>query len=112
MLNVLYSMIAMLAGISVCLIGAAIPIIRLAGMEPARTVPLAARLAVSHHHRDDRPTYFPSRLEWTHSGPQVTPVDWKGSSDLRSTVDANAMVLFPAGERAFAAGESVDVFPW
>jgi molybdopterin molybdotransferase len=85
---------------------------QLAGIEPARPVPLSARLAVSHHHRDDRPTYFPSRLEWTPGGPQVTPVAWKGSSDLRSTVDANAMVLFPAGERAFAAGQSVDVFPW
>ncbi len=34
MLNVLFSFIAMLAGISVCLIGAAIPVIRLARLEP------------------------------------------------------------------------------
>lgn len=33
-LNVLFSIIAMLIGISVCLIGAAIPVIRLAGLEP------------------------------------------------------------------------------
>jgi molybdopterin molybdotransferase len=85
---------------------------RLAGIEPARPVPVAARMAVSHHHREERPTYFPSRLDWTPSGPQVTPVDWKGSSDLRSTVDANAMTYFPPGERAFAAGEMVDAYPW
>jgi molybdopterin molybdotransferase len=85
---------------------------RLAGIEPARPVPVAARMAISHHHRDERPTYFPSRLEASQSGPQVTPVDWKGSSDLRSTVDANAMTFFPAGEREFAAGEIVDVYPW
>jgi len=34
LLNILYSVIAMLAGISVCLIGAAIPVIRLARLEP------------------------------------------------------------------------------
>ena len=34
LLNVFYSFIAMLIGITVCLIGAAIPVIRLAGMEP------------------------------------------------------------------------------
>jgi molybdopterin molybdotransferase len=85
---------------------------RLAGIEPSRPVPVAARMAVPHRHRDERPTYYPSRLEANQGGPQVTPVDWKGSSDLRSTVDANAMTFFPAGERAFAAGEIVDVFPW
>ena len=34
LLNVIYSVIAMLVGISVCLVGAAIPVIRLARMEP------------------------------------------------------------------------------
>lgn len=34
LLNVIYSIIAMFAGIAVCLIGAAIPVIRLARMEP------------------------------------------------------------------------------
>jgi len=33
-LNILFSILAMLAGISVCLIGAAIPVIRLASLEP------------------------------------------------------------------------------
>ena len=85
---------------------------RLAGIEPARPGCVTARMAVSHEHRDERSTYFPSRLEWTPDGPQVTPVEWKGSSDLRSTVDANAMVLFPAGDRTYTAGECVDVYPW
>lgn len=38
MLNVLYSIIAMLVGIGVCLIGAAIPVIRLARMEPLQAI--------------------------------------------------------------------------
>ncbi len=33
-LNILFSLLAMLAGISVCLVGAAIPVIRLANLEP------------------------------------------------------------------------------
>jgi putative ABC transport system permease protein len=38
MLNVLYSIIAMLVGIGVCLIGAAIPVIRLARLEPLQAI--------------------------------------------------------------------------
>ncbi|MCL7486572.1 MAG: ABC transporter permease [Desulfobulbaceae bacterium] len=38
MLNVMYSIIAMLVGIGVCLIGAAIPVIRLARMEPLQAI--------------------------------------------------------------------------
>lgn len=34
LLNLLYSLVAMLAGVAVCLAGAAIPVIRLAGLEP------------------------------------------------------------------------------
>jgi ABC-type antimicrobial peptide transport system permease subunit len=33
-LNIMFSVLAMLAGVTVCLIGAAIPVIRLANLEP------------------------------------------------------------------------------
>jgi molybdopterin molybdotransferase len=85
---------------------------RLRGVEPARAQPLTAELACEHRHRDERPTFFPSRLAWDGRKAVVTPLDWKGSADLRSTVDANAMTLFPAGERSYAAGEQVSVYPW
>lgn len=85
---------------------------RLRGLEPARPVPLTAELACEHHHQDDRPTYFPSRLVYKGQRLRVTPIDWKGSADLRSTVDANAMTLFPAGERNYTAGDTVSVYPW
>ncbi|MFO1093674.1 MAG: molybdopterin-binding protein [Planctomycetaceae bacterium] len=84
----------------------------LSGRAPARPASLAARLAVPHVHNDERPTFVPSQLETTSDGPRVTPVRWKGSSDLRSTVAANAMTLFPAGAREYAAGERVQVYPW
>jgi molybdopterin biosynthesis enzyme len=82
------------------------------GCEPALPQPVTATLTVEHPYREDRPTYFPSRLEWTAEGAIVTPVNWHGSSDLRSTVEANAMTLFPAGERTCAKGERVEVFAW
>ncbi len=40
LLNVIYSLIAMLIGVGVCLIGAAIPIVRLAGLEPLEAIKL------------------------------------------------------------------------
>jgi molybdopterin molybdotransferase len=85
---------------------------RLLGIEPAAAVPLQARLTEAHSMRGNRPTYHPALLEWLPTGPTVHAVDWIGSSDLRATVDANAMVYFPPGERTFAAGEIVDVYPW
>jgi molybdopterin molybdotransferase len=84
----------------------------LAGVEPSVPVPIKARMQVAFQHRDDRPVYYPSRLEWTPDGPRVTPVNWKGSSDIRSTVDADAMVLFPPGERRYEVDDAVDAFAW
>ena len=85
---------------------------RLAGLAPARPIPSAARLTVDFEFRGDRPTYFPSQLDDHPDGPRVAPVDWHGSSDLRSTADANAMIHFPAGDRAYQAGQWIEVFPW
>lgn len=83
---------------------------RLMGINPAQ--PIMARLQVEHGARGDRPTYFPARLQWTDDGLAVRPVDWRGSFDLRATAEANAMILFPAGERTYAAGEMVPVYEW
>jgi len=85
---------------------------RLAGLAPAQPIPSAARLTVDFEFRGDRPTYFPSQLDDHPDGPRVAPVDWHGSSDLRSTADANAMIHFPAGDRAYQADQWIEVFPW
>jgi molybdopterin biosynthesis enzyme len=39
----------------------------------------------------------------------VTPLPWKGSGDLATLAGANCLAFFPAGERLFKAGESVEV---
>ncbi len=86
--------------------------IRALSGSPSRPVPVSARLVTAHSHHDDRPTFVPSHLEFTFDGPRVTPVGWKGSADLRSTVDANAMTLFPPGTKNYVIGDVVDVYPW
>ncbi|MBL8849068.1 MAG: molybdopterin molybdotransferase MoeA [Planctomycetaceae bacterium] len=84
----------------------------LAGRTPPQPVAVPARLAVPHSHRDDRPTFIPAFLETTANGPLVTPVAWKGSADLRATVNANALIFMPAGAREYDAGTKVDVYNW
>jgi molybdopterin molybdotransferase len=85
---------------------------RLMGEEPAVPVPWRARLTKDHFNSGNRPTYHPARWESTDSGSVVEPVRWVGSADLCATVEANAMVLFPEGERMYPAGTLLDVFLW
>ena len=84
----------------------------LSGRTPARPVPVPARLAIPHSHRHDRPTFVPASLEITVDGPLVTPIAWKGSADLRATVNANALMLMPAGARNYDAGSVVEAYHW
>jgi molybdopterin molybdotransferase len=84
----------------------------LAGETSLPGTPQPARLAVDHALREDRPTYFPARVEFVAQGWVATPVDWKGSADLRATIDANGLIAFPAGDRDYRAGEIVNVVRW
>ncbi|HVC99252.1 MAG TPA: gephyrin-like molybdotransferase Glp [Pirellulales bacterium] len=60
-------------------------------------------------HRGERPTYHPAVLRQSAAGATVEPLAWQGSADLRGLAAANALVQFPAGDRAFVAGEAVEV---
>jgi molybdopterin molybdotransferase len=92
---------------------------KLSGTAPVGLLPLAARLGADFQHRGDRPTYFPGRLQDSSVSagdgeanlmlPLVSPLAWRGSGDLRTLSEANALIHFPAGERAYAAGEVVVV---
>ncbi len=85
---------------------------RLMGFEPAELQTVKARLTQAHTTKGDRPTYHPSQLEWHSDGPCVTAVSWVGSSDLRATVAANSMTLFPVGDQSYEAGCTVEVISW
>ncbi len=85
---------------------------RLMGHAAAGPIRIPARLTQSHTTKGDRPTYHPAVLEWQLDGPKVTAVPWVGSSDMRATVAANAMALFPVGDRTYATGDVIEVIAW
>ncbi len=85
---------------------------RLMGVSPAEFTSVKARLTQPHTTKGDRPTYQPAGLEWREDGPIVTAVPWVGSSDLRATVAANSMALFPIGDQTYAAGSIIEVIAW
>jgi molybdopterin molybdotransferase len=85
---------------------------RLMGFVTVEPTPLKARLTHAHSTKGDRPTYHPAHLEWHAHGPVVTAVPWVGSSDLRATVSANSMALFPVGDQTYEAGCEVEVLLW
>ena len=79
-----------------------------------RESPLLARLqrgtlTDDFQHRGDRPTYFPASVQRDENACTVQPVRWRGSADLRGFTAANALAIFPAGDRAWQAGEIVNV---
>ena len=85
---------------------------RLMGLSPAELPRLNARLTQPHTTKGERPTYQPARLEWRDDGPIVTAVPWVGSSDLRATVAANSMALFPVGDQTYETGSIIEVIAW
>ncbi len=85
---------------------------RWSGLHPNVAEPIPARLTSEISSSSNRPTYHPAHLVWTAHGPQVSLVDWIGSSDVCATVDANCVALLPAGDHHWNVGDSLDVFPW
>ena len=81
---------------------------RMAGRDAALEE-VSAPLAVEFQQRSDRPTYHPARLVGTGANLTVTPLDWQGSADLRTLVDAGALACFPGGARTYAAGKVIRV---
>jgi molybdopterin molybdotransferase len=60
--------------------------------------------------RNDRPTYHPAWLHQAEEGNwQARAVEWFGSPDLRGLLQSNALLVLPAGEYRWPAGEMLDV---
>ncbi|MBM4000549.1 MAG: molybdopterin molybdotransferase MoeA [Planctomycetes bacterium] len=70
----------------------------------------AARLGAAFSHRGDRTTCFPARLFEDERGRVAVPLDWKGSPDIRTLADADAFIVFPPGDRAYAEEDPIDVY--
>jgi molybdopterin molybdotransferase len=85
-------------------------ILKLAGHKECVQQPIQAALTKDHAQRGQRATYWPSRLAESADGTrQVTPLAWQGSGDLRTLADANALAIFPPGDRHYESGSSVAV---
>ncbi|MFO0917015.1 MAG: molybdopterin molybdotransferase MoeA [Planctomycetaceae bacterium] len=82
------------------------------GEKPAVVPAVSARLQHDHRQRRDRPTYHPAQLSWTVTGPEVSLVPWHGSSDIASTITANAMAYLPGDEQHYSAGETLQTTLW
>jgi molybdopterin molybdotransferase len=83
---------------------------QLAGRDGAKAnCRVRATLTANYLQRDKRMTYFPAAYEQHNDQSRVTPLPWKGSADLRTLVDANALIIFSSGPREYCAGECVDV---
>lgn len=74
--------------------------------------PIQASLKSDFRSRGDRPTYLPVQVEWKDGETLISPLKTLGSADLRSTVSANAVALFPTGNQLYEAGSMVDTFLW
>jgi len=86
------------------------PAIRqLAGHAKSGPFFVEATLAEDFVYKTDRPTYYPSWLEWEGKGYQVRPVPWFGSPDLRALTRANAFLFVATGEHQLPAGQLVTV---
>lgn len=85
---------------------------RIRDLIPVEPEPVLAELEADFQFSDPRPTYLPARLVEMGSGWRVTPVDWKGSFDLKSTASSNALLVLPAGQNNLKRGALVEVVPF
>jgi molybdopterin molybdotransferase len=82
-------------------------IARLAGRDDVAPHQVHASLVRDFKHRSGRLTYHPARLTEARGQMAIEPLTWKGSGDLRTLVDANALAIFPAGEHWYQAGDEI-----
>lgn len=84
-------------------------IAKLLGKQAAGLERVTARLAAEYHQRGGRVTLFPAALRHEGADLIATPLNWRGSGDLRTLTEAQGLIHFSSGERHFTAGEEVSV---
>lgn len=70
---------------------------------------LLARLGREFHHRGERVSMYPASLRREGVDLVATPLDWRGSGDLRTLTEAQALIHFPSGDRRYTAGDQVEI---
>jgi molybdopterin molybdotransferase len=74
--------------------------------QTALSMPLA-RLAVDFRHKPGLTRFLPARLDA--DGSEVTPVPWRGSSDIPALARSNAFLVADAGRESWRAGDLIRV---
>lgn len=82
--------------------------LELLGGESEAALPLTlARLTGNFRHKPGLTRFLPARL--SADGAEVTPVPWRGSSDIPSVVRANAFLVAESERERWTAGELIRV---
>ncbi len=71
-----------------------------------------AKLTDDFTYNTNRETFFPAIVTTNNGQLCVTPINWKGSSDLRSTTSANASLRIPSGEEIWKSGTLMQALIW
>ena len=70
-----------------------------------------ARLTSDFAQHGERPTFHPAVFSSERGAATISPLRWSGSADMRTLVSANALAVFPPGDREFAAGDTIEFLP-
>ena len=89
------------------LLFASLAVRRLAGEADVDLPILEGRLTRDFQHKPVLTRFLPAMLR----GNNVTPIDWKGSSDVPALARANAFFVASADRERYSAGEHVGVIP-
>jgi molybdopterin molybdotransferase len=83
---------------------------KLAGRADRPIQRLNARLTTEYVNSGNRPTYFPARVAEADGELVAKTLPWRGSADLRTLTEANALIYFPPGAKTYHAGDMVVVW--
>jgi molybdenum cofactor synthesis domain-containing protein len=70
------------------------------------------RLSMDVMNRTGRTRFALASLDWTSTGPEVTPLPSQNSADLAAGVGAHGVIVVPADVDRLIAGQAVDFHPW
>jgi molybdopterin molybdotransferase len=77
----------------------------LGGQSPSDLPLILAPLTRDFRHKTGLTRFLPATVCWTGAGPQLTPIAWRGSSDVPALTRANAFLVADAERAEWKAGE-------
>jgi len=84
--------------------------LELLGGQSRTDLPLMlAPLTRDFRHKPGLTRFLPATVCWTDAGPQLTPISWRGSSDVPALTRANAFLVADADRAEWKAGELMNV---